>query len=97
MVLGSASIERAEEEIGVVVAIHNKLNANPAPPDGNFTSLDCFGRKITFPHHATEAVRFALNHPRFVVRDFPGDLDDVGKLTLARRLIREGIIVAFLP
>ena len=64
--------------------------------DGEFAALDCFGRKITFPRHAEEAVRFALNHPRFVVRDLPDDLDGAGKLTLARRLIREGIILAFL-
>ncbi len=57
-------------------------------------SLHCYGRKITFPSQAREAVRFALSHPRFVVKTLPGQLDDQGKLTLVRRLIREGLLVA---
>ncbi len=55
--------------------------------------LHCYGRKITFPSLAREAVRFALSDPRFVVRTLPGKLDDTGKLTLIRRLIREGLVV----
>lgn len=58
-------------------------------------SVHCYGRKITFPTQAREAVRFALSHPRFAVRTLPGKLDDAGKLTLVRRLIREGLVVAF--
>jgi hypothetical protein len=53
-------------------------------------SVHLFGRKITLPLHAAPAVRFALSQERFAVRDLPGDLDDSGKLTLARRLIRKG-------
>ena len=60
--------------------------------DGAAVSVDCFGRKITFPLHAAEAVRFALETRRFVVRDLPGGLDGEGKLTLVRRLIREGLV-----
>jgi len=59
------------------------------------TSVDCYGRKITFPIHARDAVRFALSHSEFVVRELPGDLDEAGKLALVRRLIREGLVVAF--
>ncbi|HEV2493330.1 MAG TPA: cupin domain-containing protein [Terriglobia bacterium] len=58
-------------------------------------TVDCYGRKITFPSYAGEAVRFALSNPRFVVRELPDDLDDKGKLALVRRLIREGLVVAF--
>lgn len=53
-----------------------------------------FGRRITFPVHVEPAIRFALGQKRFVIRDMPGDLDDSGKLTLARRLIREGLLAA---
>ncbi len=60
---------------------------------GESESLDCYGRKISFPPQSREAVRFALSHPRFVVRCLPGDLDDAGKLTLIRRLIREGLVI----
>ena len=59
------------------------------------TSVDCYGRKITFPIHARDAVRFALSNSEFVVRELSGDLDDAGKLALVRRLIREGLVVAF--
>ncbi|MGH9342683.1 MAG: cupin domain-containing protein [Terriglobia bacterium] len=56
--------------------------------------VDCYGRRITFPPYAHEAVRFALATSRFRVRDLPGGLDDAGKLTLIRRLIREGLVLA---
>jgi ribosomal protein L16 Arg81 hydroxylase len=68
---------------GVIV----RLNAGP-----DHASLQCCGRTITFPHHAVEGVQYALGHSRFVVRDLPGNLDDAGKLTLVRRLIREGLV-----
>ncbi|HEV2425856.1 MAG TPA: cupin domain-containing protein [Terriglobia bacterium] len=54
--------------------------------------LECYGRTLTFPARAAEAVRFALAHSEFTVRDLPG-LDDDGKLTLARRLVREGLLM----
>jgi ribosomal protein L16 Arg81 hydroxylase len=52
-----------------------------------------FGRKITFPLHVAPALQFALSQERFALRDLPGDLNDSGKLTLARRLIREGLLI----
>jgi lysine-specific demethylase/histidyl-hydroxylase NO66 len=55
-------------------------------------SVRHFGRKITFPIYVAEAVRFALSQERFAIRDLPGDLDDSGKLTLARRLVREALL-----
>lgn len=55
-------------------------------------SVRHFGRKITFPLHVAPAVRFALSQKTFPIRDLPGDLDDAGKLTLARRLVREGLL-----
>jgi hypothetical protein len=61
---------------------------------GDKESVDCYGRRITFPVHAGEAVRFALSCGRFSLRDLPGNLDDAGKLNLIRRLIREGLVVA---
>lgn len=57
-------------------------------------SVRCFGRRITFPSVAAPAVQFALSGNPFVVRDLPGDLEDEGKLTLVRRLILEGLLVA---
>jgi ribosomal protein L16 Arg81 hydroxylase len=57
-------------------------------------SLDCYGRTLSFPAYTGEAVRYALSHPKFAVRDLPGNLDEASKLLLVRRLIREGLVVA---
>ena len=62
--------------------------------DGASEVIETYGRTITFPSHAGEALRFALGHRRFVIRELPGRLDDAGKLTLIRRLIREGLVWA---
>lgn len=60
--------------------------------NGDTASVDCYGRRIHFPVDASEAVQFALNHARFVVRELAGELDDAGKLVVVRRLIREGLV-----
>lgn len=65
--------------------------------NGASASVACYGRTITFPSHAAEAVSFALARPQFVVSDLPCDLDDEGKLTLVRRLIREGLVLVLAP
>ena len=57
-------------------------------------SLDCYGRSITFPAQASEAVRFALTQSEFAIRELPGNLDDASKVVLVRRLIREGLLMA---
>jgi ribosomal protein L16 Arg81 hydroxylase len=62
--------------------------------EGASEVIETYGRKITFPSHAREALQFALNHSRFVIRQLPGRLDAAGKLTLVRRLIREGLLWA---
>lgn len=61
--------------------------------DPQSVSVRHFGRKITLPLHVAPAVRLALSQEHFAVRDLPGDLDDSGKLTLARRLVREELLV----
>lgn len=62
--------------------------------EGETLKVECYGRQITFPAPAREAVRYALGHARFVVRELPGGLDDESKVTLVRRLIREGLVMA---
>ena len=61
--------------------------------EGSLT-VDTCGRRISFPSHVSAAVRFALTGTEFIVKDLPGNLDDPGKLTLVRRLIREGLLLA---
>ncbi|RMA42666.1 hypothetical protein D9R08_07685 [Rhodophyticola porphyridii] len=56
-------------------------------------SVLCYGSEISLPSHAETALRFALSTPSFRVGDMAGDLDDAGKLVLARRLLREGLLM----
>jgi mannose-6-phosphate isomerase-like protein (cupin superfamily) len=49
--------------------------------------------EISLPAFARDAVMFALEGTPFVVRDLPGQLDDAAKVVLARRLLREGLLV----
>ena len=60
----------------------------------NSVAVRCFGRRITFPLDVAPAVQFALDCDQFAVRDLPGNLDSASKLTLVRRLILEGLLVA---
>jgi ribosomal protein L16 Arg81 hydroxylase len=60
--------------------------------DSSSISVYAFARKISFPMHVENALRFALNESRFSIGDLPGNLDDSGKLVLVRRLVREGLI-----
>jgi len=51
------------------------------------------GRELRIPAHAAPAVRFAVTAENpFRVRELPDCLDPEGKLTLVKRLIREGIL-----
>jgi hypothetical protein len=76
--------------VGARPGVISRLRTN-----GDSESVDFYGRKITFPRQAGKAVRFALSNCRFAIEALPGNLDDAGKLTLIRRLIREGLVIAF--
>jgi ribosomal protein L16 Arg81 hydroxylase len=62
-------------------------------PASESFAVRCGDHKISFPSHAEDAVRYALGHPRFTVRDLPSSLDNDGKLTLVRRLAGEGLLM----
>jgi ribosomal protein L16 Arg81 hydroxylase len=49
--------------------------------------------QITLPSFTREAVRCALSGETFSVSDLPGALDEASKIVLARRLIKEGMLV----
>lgn len=59
-------------------------------------TVEAYGRRISLPASAAPAVRFALSHERFAIRELPGELDDASKLTIVRRLIQEGLVEAAL-
>lgn len=48
--------------------------------------------EFSLPLYAASALRYALETPRFHIRDLPGSLDDNGKIVLIRRLVREGLV-----
>jgi hypothetical protein len=50
------------------------------------------GRDIQLPAEVDGAVSFALSNERYRVREIPGDLNDDDKLTIAKRLIEEGLL-----
>jgi hypothetical protein len=60
--------------------------------DGDVVMVDCYGRSIRFPLHANDALEVALGSSPFSVRQLPDSLNDQGKLTLVRRLVREGLV-----
>ena len=52
------------------------------------------GKRISFPAQADEAVAFAATaEGTFRADDMPGDLDELGRLVLVRRLVREGFLL----
>jgi ribosomal protein L16 Arg81 hydroxylase len=53
--------------------------------------IGAFNKTITLPAHAEPAVRFALENDEYRVGDLP-ELDDEGRLTLVKRLVREGLV-----
>jgi hypothetical protein len=49
--------------------------------------------EIMLPSFTRDALAFALRGAAFQVSDLPGPLDDAGKVVLAQRLIREGMLI----
>ncbi len=60
--------------------------------DADSIHIRCYGKNISVPKSAAQAVRFALSTPQFRVRDLPSGLDDQGKIVLVRRLAKEGLL-----
>jgi ribosomal protein L16 Arg81 hydroxylase len=60
--------------------------------EGEQVKLSFYGNEMSLPAHAEAPLRHALATPKFRVGDLPGELDDAGKLVLAKRLVREGLV-----
>jgi hypothetical protein len=60
--------------------------------EGECVALSFQGKWITFPAYALEAVWFVAQHDEFRIKEIPDVLDEAGKLVLAKRLIREGLL-----
>ncbi|MFO0692831.1 MAG: cupin domain-containing protein [Polyangiales bacterium] len=79
------------------LSVESRVGARPNllfqfEEDGERVAVAASGREIVMPAHASEPLRFALATKSFRVGDMPGELDDQGKLVLARRLILEGMV-----
>ena len=59
--------------------------------DDEVVSVTCGSAVVSLPAFTEGALRVALSGRAFRVADLPGPLDEDGKVTLARRLIREGL------
>ncbi len=68
----------------IVYALHDE--------DGAQVRLAAQGAEIVLPSFAKSAMQFCLTTPDFRVGDMGGELDDDGKLVLARRMVREGLM-----
>lgn len=79
----------ADSVVGARAGAIARVQAN-----GESVKVNTFGQTITLPVYVREPLEFALEHERFVVRDLPGELDDAGKVTLVKRLVREGLLMA---
>jgi ribosomal protein L16 Arg81 hydroxylase len=55
--------------------------------------LSVHGTEITFPGIAEATLRDALARPSFVVGELDGEIDEPGQAVLARRLVKDGVLV----
>lgn len=53
--------------------------------------LRCYGNQVELPRFVAPAIAFALKAGTFKVGEMPDCVDGDGKLTLARRLVKEGL------
>ena len=60
-------------------------------------SLTCSNNEILFPEPTRESLDYIFSHDIVEVSQIPGPLDTEGKLTLAKRLVLEGLVTAHAP
>ncbi len=60
--------------------------------EGDDVVLHCYGNAIRLPGHVRPDLAWMLTQPRFTAAELPGTLDPPGRLTLVRRLVREGVL-----
>jgi len=80
------------------IAADSRLVARPhlvhlLHEDGDRIVILFGSTQITLPSFTREAVESALSGEPFSVCDLPGRLDEAGKVVLARRLLKEGMLM----
>ncbi|MFY1632006.1 cupin domain-containing protein [Solwaraspora sp. WMMB335] len=76
-----------------VIRIRAGLRWRLAARPDNRVAVQVFDRTVSFPGHCAPALRAVLAGPGIRVGDLPGLHDDADRLVLARRLLREAIVV----
>ena len=61
-------------------------------PNEDQVCMAAQGAEIILPSHARDAMEFCVTTTDFRLGDMGGDLDDGGKMVLAKRLVREGLM-----
>jgi ribosomal protein L16 Arg81 hydroxylase len=87
-----------ELEAGAVLTRDTRLAARPhliwrLKAEAAEVTLLFGASRLRFPAVAAEPLRFALKGEPFQVGALPGRLDEAGKIVLARRLMREGLLL----
>lgn len=62
--------------------------------DASSVCLLFHGKKLQFPNFAESALRYIADNDSCAIESIADNLDDKGKITLVRRLIREGFLVS---
>jgi hypothetical protein len=71
----------------------SRVRRRPNVIQGDLAILHAGGdRRIDAPARVAPQLSFIAAHEAFTIADLPGPLDDKGKVTLVRRLVREGIL-----
>jgi ribosomal protein L16 Arg81 hydroxylase len=60
--------------------------------DEHGAAIEFPGNRVSGPHRIASALHFVAQTARFAVRELPDDLNAEGKVVLARRLLREGLL-----
>jgi hypothetical protein len=60
--------------------------------DHDIVTLSFNGKQIQLPDYVEPSLRYLAEATRFTVRPIPGEIDDAGKVALARALLREGFL-----
>ncbi len=91
---GQLSQLRALDDLDIGTALERRPTVLARLSDNDGSVVLAFeGKELAFPAHAEAEVRAVLElEEPFAARDLPGSLDDAGRLTLIRRLVREGLL-----
>jgi hypothetical protein len=87
----SNQLQLGNVDLATLVKIRERLLFRTLVDDKTL-ALSFHGKRLHFPHYAAEAVYFIVTTRTFTVGSIPDCIDSAGKLTLVRRLVKEGFL-----